>query len=180
VRYRTDTATDPDHARLMQLKLPARPPLWLIAVSFCSLAVWGTIAILRSIPASYANIPAEGAVSRQAALSNAGADAQPNDTQSHLAIAPPTSKRATCSECGVVASIREIERPGVGHQDTIDAKFAPHVSGGAIIARAITGKSYEITVRFRDGSTTVFNETGTRTWRIGSRVILIGPSIAAN
>jgi hypothetical protein len=181
VRYRTDTAADPDHARLMQLKLPARPPLWLIAVSFCSLAVWGSVAILRSIPVSYANIPAEGAVSRHAALSDAGADAHPNDTQSHLAVAPPTSKRVTCSECGVVESIREIARPRVvGHQDTIDVKLAPHVSGGAIVARAITGKSYEITVRFRDGSTTVFNEGGARTWRVGSRVIVIGPSIAAN
>ena len=158
----------------MQLKLPARPPLWLIAVSFCSLAAWGSAAILRSVPESYANIPPEGTVSEHVALSNAGADARPNDAQSLLAVTPPTSKRITCSECGVVASIREIARPGaVGHQDTIDAKFAPHVSGGAI-------KSYEITVRFRDGSTTVFNETGTRTWRIGSRVILIGPSIAAN
>jgi hypothetical protein len=179
VRYRTDTAADPDHARLMQLKLPARPPLWLIAVSFCSLAVWGSVAILRSIPVSYANIPAEGTVSRHAALSDADADAHPNDTQSNLAVAPPTSKRVTCSECGVVESIREIARPEVvGRQD--DVKLAPRVSGGGIVARTIVGKSYEITVRFRDGSTTVFNEAGARTWRMGSRVIMIGRSIASN
>lgn len=174
VRYRTDTAADRDHTEPMRLKLPSRPPMWLVAVSFCSLSAWGSLAILRSIPASYANIPAEGAVSGRAALSNAGADAHDNDTQSHLAVAPPTSKRVTCSACGVVASIREIARPEVvGRQDV---KLAQRVSG----ASAVGGKSYEITVRFRDGSTAVFNEAGTRTWRIGSRVILIGPSIASN
>lgn len=162
----------------MRLKLPARPPIWLIAVCFCSLAVWGSVAILRSIPASYANIPAERAVSGRAALSNAGADAHDNDTQSQLAVAPPTSKRVTCSACGVVASIREIARPEVAGRQ--DVKLARRVSGGAIVASAVGGKSYEITVRFRDGSTALFNEAGTRTWRIGSRVILIGPSIASN
>jgi hypothetical protein len=161
----------------MRFKLPVRPPMWLVAVSFCSLSVWGSVAILRSIPTSYANIPAEGAVSGRAALSNATADAHPNDTQSHLAVTQPTSKpsqRVTCSECGIVESIREIARPEVvGGQDAIDVKLAGRAS------RPTAGKSYEITVRFRDGSTTVFNETGTRTWRRGSRVIVIG-SIASN
>jgi hypothetical protein len=185
VRYRTDTPADPDHARAMQLKLPARTPLWLIAVSFCSLAVWGSVAILRSIPASYANIPAEGpaegTMSRRAALSNGGADAYTSETQSHAGAARPTSMRATCSECGVVESIREIAGSEiVGRQNTIDVTLAGHASGGAIVARPVPGKSYDITVRFRDGSTTVFNEAGTRTWRVGSRVILIGHSIASN
>jgi hypothetical protein len=181
VRCRTDIAADPDHARAMQFKLPARPPLWLIAVSLCSLAVWGSVAILRSIPASYANIPAGSAVSAQAALSDAAADAHDKDTQSLLTVARPTihrRSRASCTECGVVESIREIARPeGVGRQDV---KLAAHVSGGAIVASAITGRSYEVTIRFRDGSTTVFNEAGTRTWRMGTRVIVIGRSIAPN
>jgi hypothetical protein len=165
----------------MQFTLPARPPLWLIAVSLCSLAVWGSVTILHSIPTSYANIPAGSAVSAQAALSDAAADAHDNDTQSQLALARPTihrRSRASCSECGVVESIREIARlEGVGRQDV---KLAGHVSGGAIVASAITGKSYEVTIRFRDGSTTVFNEAGTRTWRLGTRVIVIGRSIAPN
>jgi hypothetical protein len=166
----------------MQFKLPGPTPIWLVAVSFCSLAGWGSVAILRSIPASYANIPAGSAVSAQAALSDAAADVHAADTQSQLAAGRPTSKpskRVTCSECGVVESIREIARPEVvGRQD--DPKLAPRVSGGAIVARTMVGKSYEVTVRFRDGSTTVFNEAGARTWRMGGRVIMIGRSVASN
>jgi hypothetical protein len=135
------------------------------------LAVSGAVAILPSIPASYANIPAEGAVSAHAAILNAAADAHASDPQSQLAAARPTSKpskRVTCSECGVVESIREIARPEVvGRQDN-DVKLAPRVSGAAIVARTIAGKSYEITVRFRDGSTTVFNEAHERgEWAVG-------------
>jgi outer membrane lipoprotein SlyB len=62
----------------------------------------------------------------------------------------------------------------------MEVKVAGRVSGGAIVAKPTTSKSYEITVRFRDGSTTVFNETGSRTWRLGARVIMIGRSIASN
>jgi len=53
-------------------------------------------------------------------------------------------------------------------------------SGGATAAIAATGKDYEITVRFHDGSTTVFNEATTGTWRLGSQMIVIGGSKASN
>jgi hypothetical protein len=43
--------------------------------------------------------------------------------------------------------------------------------------RQTTGShDYETTVRFRDGSTAVFNETTPRTWRTGGRVIVIAGS----
>jgi hypothetical protein len=40
-------------------------------------------------------------------------------------------------------------------------------------------RDYETTVRFRDGSTAVFNEATPRTWRTGGRVIVIGGSNAS-
>jgi hypothetical protein len=64
--------------------------------------------------------------------------------------------RAWCAECGVVESIRQIAG-----------------SGGAIAANTTTAKGYKITVRLRDGSSTVFNEANPGTWRLGSRVIVI-------
>jgi len=154
------------------LKLSARPPVWIAGISVCLLAASGAVATFRSI----AGIPDKVTAVERAAPAD--------DPQSSLAVTLPTINHrglASCSECGVVASIREIERPALlGRQDTMEVKVAGRVSGGAIVAKPTTSKSYEITVRFRDGSTTVFNETGSRTWRLGTRVIMIGRSIASN
>jgi hypothetical protein len=164
-------------------KLSARPPVWIAGISVCLLAASGIVATFRSIPASYAGIPDKVTAAEHAAPADAAAEARASDPQSPLAVTPTISRRslASCSECGVVASIREIKRSEVlGRQDTMEVKVAGRVSGGAIVAKPTTGKSYEITVRFRDGSTTVFNEAGSRTWRLGARVIMIGRSIASN
>jgi hypothetical protein len=60
------------------------------------------------------------------------------------------SSRTACPECGVIESTRHI--PQTGH---------------------------EVTVRLRDGTTVVFIETTPRSWRTGSRVMIIPGSIAA-
>jgi len=162
----------------------ARVLVWIAGISVCLLAASGVVASFRSIPTSYAGIPANGTASEHAAPADAAADARTEDPQSPLAGTPPTinrRSRASCSECGVVASIREIERPeGLGRQDPLDVKVAAHVAGGAIVTGPTTRKRYEITVRFRDGSTMVFNEAGPRTWRLDARVIMVGRSLASN
>jgi hypothetical protein len=162
-------------------------PLWIAGISICVLAASGIVAIARSIPASYASIPNEGAPSTRGAA--------PSGSEHGLAINPqplaeaqdPINRRnrVRCPACGVVESMRKIERPGdVGGQYPADSKVARGVTGGAsgsaIAANAITGKGYEITVRFRDGSTTVLNEASPRTWPLGSRVMVIGRSIASS
>jgi hypothetical protein len=142
-----------------------------------------TVAIIRSIPASYASIPDDNITAKDAATGRP-ADARLIDAKAQVAGARATinrRNRAPCPDCGVVESVREIHRPDVGgSQDILDANVAGGVSRGAMVASTIAGKSYEITVRFRDGSTTVFDEAGARTWRMGSRVIVIGRSIASN
>jgi hypothetical protein len=113
--------------------------MWIAGISICLFAVPGIVAVVRSIPASYANIPDEGAHAQ--------------DSQAQLAAARAAINRGNrvwCPECGVVESIRQIE------------------------------SAYETTIRFRDGSTTVFNEVTPRTWRLGSRVIVIGGANASN
>jgi hypothetical protein len=160
----------------MQLRLPARLPMWLVAASSCLLAASVTVAIMRSIPASYASVPDENITAEDAATGRP-ADARFIDAKPQVAGARATINRRNrppCPDCGVVESVRAIERPDVaGRQDTLDVDVAGHV-------RTTAGKSYEITVRFRDGSTKVFDEAGARTWRMGSRVIVIGRSIASN
>ena len=93
--------------------------------------------------------------------------------------------RARCPACGGVESMGKIERQSyVGGQYIADIKVSTGVTGGAsgtaIAANAVTGKGYEITVRFRDGSTTVLNEASPRTWPLGSRVMVIGRSNASS
>jgi len=66
----------------------------------------------------------------------------------------PSHPRAgtRCPGCGVVESMRQTGPPG----DT------------GMLA------SFEVTVRFRDGSRVVYSEASPRTWRVGTRVIVLG------
>jgi hypothetical protein len=126
----------------------------IAVISIFLLAASAIVAVVRAIPASYASIPNERA-SEHAVVPSGLEDTYVNDPRN----------RAWCPECGFVESIRHIESPR-------------GASGSAIAASALTGKDYEITIRFRDGSTTVFNEATPRTWRLGSRVIVIAGSNA--
>jgi hypothetical protein len=125
------------------------------------LAVFAIYAVVRSIPTSYADIPKESAPWKPGGLSGSE-DMRANDSQASLALVrdtihPRNSK--SCRECGVVTSIRQIG------------------ASGAIAESAMPGKRYKITVRFRDGSTTVLNEATARNWQTGSRVIIVtGPN----
>ena len=64
--------------------------------------------------------------------------------------APHSPSGTRCSGCGVVESIREI-----------------------VAADNATPTSYATTVRFRDGTKTVFNEAAPRDWHAGERVLVI-------
>jgi outer membrane lipoprotein SlyB len=172
----------------MPFKRPARGPMWIAGVSICVLAASGVVAIVRAIPASYASIPDERASSKQGGFPSAFEDAQADLPQARPAETRDTinrRNRVRCRDCGVVESIRQIERSiDASRPDTVAVKIAGGAVGGASgsagAARALTQSDYAITVRFRDGSTTVINEANARTWQLGSRVIVIGRSRASN
>lgn len=94
-------------------------------------------------------------------------------TQAQIPLARAESDarvRVKCAECGVVAFTREIEQ--------LDAEIDPRAAGG--VARSsrngISGKptkSYEVTVRMKDGSSHVFMAANPANWRPGERVIFI-------
>jgi len=159
---------------------PVRMRIWIAGISVCLLTALAAIVITRAIPASYAGIPGENEPSRHGAASKGSADADGTDPQERLTAPLATSNRrshARCAECGVVESMRQVERSSdAGRQGVIASKVAraasEGTSGGTIAANAPV-KGYETTVRFRDGRTAVFNETTPRTWRSGSRVIVI-------
>jgi len=167
---------------------PARVPMWIAGISLCMLAVSGIGAIVRSIPVSYANIPYEDTPSMQKAAPSDSTDAHSGGSRAQLAVARDKMSRrdrSRCRDCGVVESMRQIERSrDVGTQDTADAAIArgvsSNLSGSAVAANVITEKNYEIKVRFRDGSTMIFNEATPQTWRLGTKVIVIGRRSASN
>ena len=64
--------------------------------------------------------------------------------------------RPRCPGCGVIESVREL--------------------GESAGARDDARPGYEVTVRFRDGTTTTFDAAGPRLWRVGSRVNVLGAS----
>lgn len=164
------------------LERTARVPMWIAGTTICLLAAAGIVAIVRSIPVSYASVQDEGALSAHAAAPGPSDDANSKDTLAYLAPAVSTTNRrnrAECRECGVIESMRRIERAGdVSGQHKVDVELARAVSGDAIASNTAGGHRYEFTVRFRDGSTMVFNETTSRTWRPGGRVVVIGGSSA--
>jgi hypothetical protein len=59
----------------------------------------------------------------------------------------------TCTECGVIESVRESAMRGE--------------------QAAESTRSYEVTIRFRDGSRRVFSEATPRMWRSGAAVKII-------
>jgi hypothetical protein len=149
------------------------PLLRIAGISICLLAASGVVAIVRSIPVSNASVPDERAPSKHRAVASVPGDVA--ETQATI------NRRASCPECGVVVSVRQIERSGgVDRQDTLDVKVAARGPGGAIASSALGGKSHEVTIRFRDGATIVLNEAGPRTWGLGTRVMVIGRSSASN
>lgn len=164
----------------MKIRVPFRPPIpvpiWIVGVSISLLVASSTIAIDRLIPASYANVPQEDALVRA------------KDEPARIAPGPVTVdrfRRASCADCGVIESMRQSARSTVdGRHGTIDTNVSRGIPGGAsgstVAANAATAMNYEFTVRFRDGSTTIFNEANPRTWRLGSRVMVIGRGNTAN
>ncbi|HXM84152.1 MAG TPA: glycine zipper 2TM domain-containing protein [Burkholderiales bacterium] len=123
--------------------------------------------------------------------------------------APTTSARtpvaAICAECGVIQSVREIDGKGegsglgaaggavvggllgnqVGQGDgrkiaTVIGAVGGAVAGNEIEKRVKTTKSYEITVRFDDGTSRVFTEANAPSWRNGDKVKVINGVIQSN
>jgi hypothetical protein len=170
------------------LERPARVPMWIAGISIFLLAASGIVAIARSMPPSFASIPGEGPPSEHGRALSAFRDPQATGPQTKLAATRATINgrtRTRCPECGIIESVAQIERSRESRrEDTANVKVAGVVSGGssasAIAAHAVPGKRYEITVRFRDGSTTVFNEATPRTWPPGGRVIVIGLNASNN
>jgi len=112
---------------------------------------------------------------------------------------------AKCAECGVIQSVREISAKGEGSGlgavggAVVGGVLGSQVGGGdgkkvmavvGAVGGAVAGneiekrvkatKSYEVTVRFDDGTSRVITEASLPSWRSGDKVKVINGVIESN
>ena len=159
------------------------PLVWAAAVALIVFCGAGFAALMGWIPTSLGT-PDEAALSKL-------------DTSS--------TRAARCAECGVIESVSAIDAKGegsgigavggavvggllgnqVGGGDGKKIMTAVGAVGGAVAGNEIekrvkTTRSYEITVRFDDGSSRVISEADTPTWHAGDKVKVIDGVIRSN
>ena len=84
-----------------------------------------------------------------------------------------------CPGCGVVESVREVA-PGDEADTERRAARSTNRARSAPATNDQPSGRYEVTVRFRDGTTTMFDAAQPRAWRPGSRVnVIVGAEAAA-
>lgn len=117
----------------------------------------------------------------------------------------PAPARPVCHDCGVIESVREVEKPGqatgtgaavggiaggilgrqAGNGRGRDVMTVLGALGGAFAGHAIEKntkklKSYAIDIRFDDGSSRQITQDNPPPWRSGDRIKLVNGVITAN
>lgn len=182
----------------MQTVVDKSPHLltWVVGISVILFCVAGIAALMGWIPKSFgspADNPAGGKLSTAPTSFVA-----PRVLKAPALAAENVVLRARCADCGVIESTRVIDTPGdpsvlgtvggavfggvLGNQvgggrgkdlATVAGAVGGAVAGNEIEKRIRSGKRYETTVRFDDGSTRVFGEASQQQWRTGDRVKVI-------
>lgn len=177
------------------------PLLWVAAIALIVFCAAGIAAFMGWIPTS---------TGKPADPSLVGKLDKPKASPAKVTPAPAKAVAAPlaavkCAECGVIQSVREIESKGegsgigaaggavvggvLGNQvgDGDGRKVATVIGavGGAVLGNEIekrvkAAKSYEISVRFDDGSSRVFTEANAPSWRNGDKVKVINGVIQSN
>ena len=156
-------------------------PALIAGTVIAGVAALGVGTLIGAIPASYASVPAESAATEAGAPPRGIASPDAGNPPVSVAPLPAANRRANrarCPECGVVESIVEIERyADIGEHGmvpvNIDDDTATTATDRAQRPHAAPARIFAMTIRFRDGTTTVFHESTARNWQPGVRVIVI-------
>jgi hypothetical protein len=159
---------------------PFGDPSWIAGIAIAVLAISGFIAIALATPASIASVGDDGGKIMRTVLSPPLPREPARDPDADAGKATSLRNRAQCDECGVVTSMRRIER-AVGSDGHAVARADGRAgdgngAGSATSGDVSAGTRYEVTVRFRDGTTALFVEDLPRSLPLGGRVIVIGRS----
>jgi hypothetical protein len=126
-------------------------PIWIANVATTLLCTAGIASFMAWVPTASGNPDKDTSLSERSPKSDQVAAATGDLASTSVTSHTPT--RATCAGCGVVELVREID-----------------IRGDHAVEST---RRYELTIRFQDGSTRVFNEATPRTWRPGARVMVI-------
>jgi outer membrane lipoprotein SlyB len=181
------------------------PPilLWTAGIAVILFCAAGIAAFMGWMPTSMGGTGDSVTLDKQSA--NTATPVAKRTRTAPVQVANNTPARAKCAECGVIESMREIDVRGdgtglgavggavvggvLGHQvgsgrgndvATVLGAVGGAVAGNQIEKHARSTKSYEITVRFDDGSSRVINEANPPTWRTGDKVKVINGVIQSN
>ena len=144
--------------------------------------------------------PAQSAAAKPKDSAPVAATSKPVQVASSAPVA-----KAICASCGVVQSVREVEMAGegtglgavggavvggvVGNQFgggsgkkilTVAGAVGGGIAGHQIEKKVRATKSYEITVRFENGTSKVFSEANPPSWKSGDKVKLIDGKLQPN
>ena len=141
-------------------------------------AALGIVVPTAAIPASHASVPAEFAATGTGVPPRGTVGPDAGTAPPSVATLPATNRRANrvwCRECGVVESIVElVPYADIGEQGMVPVNVDDDTKADAQDrAHVAPANRFAMTVRFRDGTTTVFHESSARTWPPGVRVIVI-------
>lgn len=164
-----------------------RLPSWRTRLATGLLVGLAVVVIVPLIPAIDAHVPDEHAGTRRGIVQDLPREAGASIPQADVAAIASAAKRrnrGNCPECGVIEAIRKSGRSGdAGRKGMGDLELtiAETRRGKAVVgSNEDAALDFEITVRFRDGARMVLNEASPRDWRAGSRVIVIGRTVAVN
>lgn len=183
-----------------ELNKSPSPLMWVSSIAIVLFSGVGIAAFMGWLPSSYGK---QNAAPVSAAVTQAAPAAPVHKVRAQ--VAGNSSSKTICAECGVIESVRVInnakEPSGIGlvggavvggllgHQvgggrgqdvATVAGAVGGAVAGNAIEKNTGSTKSYEITVRFNDGSSRVFNETNPPSWQSGDHVKVIDGAIRSN
>ena len=193
--------------------------IWIAGVALTLFCGVGIAALMGWIPNSMGGSSDKAALGQQsvntappaASIAHRAAAAHPAPVArvaptrvEHIAPAQVVAA-ATCAECGVIESVREVNAKGQGSglgaiggavvggllgnqvgagrgKDamTVIGAVGGAVAGNEVEKRVKTTRSYEVTVRLNDGSSRAISEAGQPTWHIGDKVKIVNGAIQSN
>lgn len=179
--------------------------IWIAGIALTLFCAVGIAAVMGWIPNSLGGPGDKAALEQQSANTATSAVPKKHRTEASRPAPVQAAAVATCSECGVIESVHEINAKGqssgigvvggavvgglLGNQVgggrgkdvmTVVGAVGGAMAGNEVEKRVNSSKSFEITVRLNDGSSRVISEASAPSWRIGDKVKIVNGQIQSN
>lgn len=184
---------------------PLHPLAWIVGIALILFSAVGVGAMMGWIPTSMGNTDDTVANTTKKPTTSPAPQAAQARPRAPVQVANNAPVSTRCAECGVIASVQEIDTKGKGTglgavggavvggllgnqvgggrgQDvmTVVGAVGGAVAGNEVEKRVKSTKSYTITVRFDDGTTRAFSQTTAPAWNTGDKVKIVNGAIQSN